>query len=573
MQAFSRDFRAGVDINLGVGYVNEETIPAAAIAAAFEYVTTHPEQHPHAYNYGESKGSQRLDAALRRFFSRHGLGGYTPELLAQREFAIGANGATSLLYAFAQVMPRGIVVTSDPQYYIYSDTLRRLGFELRTVPEDDDGIDVDALERVLDECGDAVSFTYVVTIGNPSAAILSNARRERLVHVVTNFSKRVGRKVPLLLDEAYEWLTHDSSQYSSGALWDELGLVFEVGTLSKVLAPSLRLGFVLGPPGALLDALVQCTNDIGFSAPLINQEACAHLLDTVVDDHLRTVREGYAVKAKLVEQALDRELGAWLEHRVGGRAGFYYYLTLAGIETHAQSPFYAYCSRTTNNEATAGAARVIYLPGNLCVAQNTPGERQSEAALRSARQLRLSFGFSANDELERGITLLGEAARYAKDLDAGITEAVLTTPRLTDFLMHALASYQRVTGTPLVEGSSVTELVHGLVRAPFVLASHDAQSEPVYTFGNALALQVWEMTWQEFTSLPSNRCAEPMHREERELFLRDVREKGIARGYSGVRISKSGRRFRIEDVTCWNVLDGRGQRIGQAACYPRWTFL
>src|SRR5690606_1561088 len=68
MQEFSRGFRAGVDINLGVGYVNEETIPAAAIAAAFDYVATHPQEYPHAYNYGESKGSQRLEAALRRFF-------------------------------------------------------------------------------------------------------------------------------------------------------------------------------------------------------------------------------------------------------------------------------------------------------------------------------------------------------------------------------------------------------------------------------------------------------------------------------------------------------------------------
>lgn len=574
MQEFSRGFRVGVDINLGVGYVNEATIPARQIAAAFEYVASHPDQHPHAFNYGESKGSQRLDAALRRFFTRHALGGYTQSLLDTREFAIGANGATSLLYALAQVLPRGTVITTDPQYYIYADALRRLGFTSKTVPEDEDGLDIDALEALLQSCGDEVSFVYVVTVGNPSAAILSNARRERLVRAVTDLSRRLGRKVPLVLDEAYEWLLHDASdafeapeQLSTGAHWDELGLVYELGTLSKILAPSLRIGFVLGPPGTLLDALIQCTNDMGFSAPLLNQEACAYLLDTVVDAHLRAVREGYRHKAKLVRQTLDTELGAWLQQCIGGRAGFYYYLTLDGIRTDAESPFYAYCSRTTLEHASGGDARVIYLPGNLCV---DPGSTSAE---RSRHQLRLSFGFSEDAELVRGAQLLGEAARYAKDEQESLTARVLSKPELVLFLQHAMNSYERCEGRPLVTAANATDMVRKLVRAPFVFLSHDTQPEPVYTFGNALALQLWQMSWEEFTSMQSNRCAEPMHRAQREQFLRDVQQHGIARGYAGVRISKHGRRFRIEDVTCWNVLDDDGVRIGQAACYPRWTSL
>ncbi len=573
MQDFSRGFRVGVDVNLGVGYVNEATIPAEKIAAAFQYVASHPKEHPHAFNYGESIGSRRLDGALRRFFLRHGLGGYTAASLAERDFAIGANGATSLLYAFAQVMPRGVVLTTDPQYYIYSDALRRLGFTLRTVPEDDDGIDMDAFESLLGTCGDEVSFVYVVTVGNPSAAILSNPRRERLVRAVTRLSHRLGRRVPLVLDEAYEWLVHtdaageQAATLLSGSLWDELGLVYELGTLSKILAPSLRIGFVLGPPGVLLQALVQCTNDIGFSAPLINQEACAVLLDTVVDDHVRSVREGYRAKAQIVKEALETQLSAWLEHCVGGRAGFYYYLTFKGIETHSASPFYAYCSRTTGNRATAADPKVIYLPGNLCV------DADGQSSERSKRQLRLSFGFSENAELTRGVQLLGEAARYAKNVQEGISERVLSNPPLLEFLRRMLDSYETCSGRPLLSTTTMPELVHELAQAPFVLVCHDARPEPVFSFGNALALQLWDLSWQEFTSMPSHRSAEPMLRDERERFLRDVQQHGIARGYSGVRISKRGRRFRIEDVTCWNVMDDRGNHLGQAACYPRWTFL
>jgi 2-aminoadipate transaminase len=595
MQQFSRGFRVGVDVNLGVGYVNEATIPAQQIADAFAYVTSHPEQYPHAFNYGESKGSERLVGALGRYFARHRIGDYTDELLSAREFAIGANGATSLLFALSQIMPRGIVLTTDPQYYIYSDTLRRLGFTLRTVPEDDDGLDIDALETELERCGDELSFVYVVTVGNPSAAILSNPRRERLVRAVTRLSRRLGRKVPLVLDAAYEWLVYADPATSGeillgGAHWDELGLVYELGTLSKVLAPSLRIGFVLGPPGELMNALVQCTNDMGFSAPLINQEVCAHLLDTVVDDHVRTVREGYRVKSQLVKQALDSELGPWLEHTVGGKAGFYYYLTFKGIDTHAGSPFYQYCSRTTPSLSATGLsatalnatapnatapnatapndeARVVYLPGNLCV------DPSSVSAPKSQRQLRLSFGFSEPEELTHGVQLMGEAARYAKDVQERLSETVLAKPDLLTFLQHALRSYAQFEGRSLVEANSDETLVQAMVRAPFVLVAHDAQAEPVFRFGNALALQLWEVTWSEFTSMPSTKSAEPMHRDERERFLKEVQTQGIARGYSGIRVSKSGRRFRIEDVSCWNVFDDGGVRLGQAACYARWTFL
>lgn len=416
MQEFSRDYRAGIDINLGVGYVNEATIPRDAIAAAVAHIAADPVRLPHTFNYGEPRGSANLIAALRRFLIRHRIGGLDETVLQTREIIIGANGATSILDAFAHVLPRGVVVTTDPQYYIYCDILRRMGFAIHAVPEDEEGADVAAVEAVLMAHGDAVSFVYVVTVGNPSAAVLSNQRRRQLVQAVTRASRRLGRKIPLLLDQAYEWLVHDAaSKLDSGALWDEAGVVYELGTLSKVLAPALRVGFLLGPPGPLLTALVQRTNDAGFSAPLLNQEAAAHLLDTFVDSHLERVRAGYRHKSTTLLAALRREWGPYLHACVGGRAGFYYYVTLNGIETVEGSPFHRYCSRTTGDayidsvpasgrEPAARAPRLLYLPGEFCVAKTTDVTR---------RQLRLSFGFADERELEHGARILGEATRYA----------------------------------------------------------------------------------------------------------------------------------------------------------------
>lgn len=568
MKAFSRGFRPGVDVNLGVGYVNEATIPAANIAHAISHVVEHPEEHPHAFNYGESKGSERLERALRRYIVRHGLGGLSQDLLASRELLIGANGATSVLFALSQVLPQGVVVTTVPEYYIYGNLLRRMGFAVHAVPEDVDGLDVAALEAVLSERGSDVSFVYVVTVGNPSATILSNERRRALVDVVTRASRRLNRKIPLVLDQAYEWLVHaEAQQQTSGVHYDELGLVYEIGTLAKVLAPALRIGFVFGPPGPLMNALVQCTNDIGFSAPLVVQEACAWLLDNVVDEHVKLVRAGYQRKARVVASALATHLQPWVEACVGGSAGFYYYVTLRDIETGEGSDFYRYCARSTKIAELDGVpmhSRVVYLPGNLCA----PAE-----GTRSKRQFRLSFGFGSEEELVTGVKLLGEAARFAASEHSGIVKRVMQDARLVAFIEAMLHSYYVAKGEHLVPPGLLETRVRALAMAPFVVLSHDAQAEPVYNFGNALGLRLLEMSWQEVTTMPSNRCAEPMHREQRERFLQEVERTGMARNYSGIRISKSGRRFRIEEVTCWNVVDSSGVRLGQAASYPRWVFL
>ena len=82
-----------------------------------------------------------------------------------------------------------------------------------------------------------------------------------------------------------------------------------------------------------------------------------------------------------------------------------------------------------------------------------------------------------------------------------------------------------------------------------------------------------EMTWAEFTATPSRLTAEPVNREERARTLHRVAAHGFVADYQGVRISRTGRRFLVEQATVWNVLDGHGTKQGQAAAFSRWTRL
>jgi len=135
-------------------------------------------------------------------------------------------------------------------------------------------------------------------------------------------------------------------------------------------------------------------------------------------------------------------------------------------------------------------------------------------------------------------------------------------------------SLKHWTQRDLLPGSTTpTELAKGLYDAPFVLVSHGTEADPILNYGNAAALALWELSWEEFTRTPSRLTAEAPNREERARLLASVTAQGYIDDYSGVRISKNGRRFRIAQATVWNLLSPAGEYCGQAAMFSRWEFL
>ena len=135
-------------------------------------------------------------------------------------------------------------------------------------------------------------------------------------------------------------------------------------------------------------------------------------------------------------------------------------------------------------------------------------------------------------------------------------------------------SLKHWTGRELAPGDwAPPELAEKLFHAPFALVAHGTEADPVLNYGNATALALWEMTWAELTRTPSRLTAEAPDREERARLLAAVTARGYIDDYSGVRISRTGRRFRITRATVWNLLAEDGRPCGQAAMFGAWEFL
>jgi PAS domain-containing protein len=128
-------------------------------------------------------------------------------------------------------------------------------------------------------------------------------------------------------------------------------------------------------------------------------------------------------------------------------------------------------------------------------------------------------------------------------------------------------SYARLVGRPL--GARSASWLYQM--APFVVLAHNTDPDPRFIYANRAAQSCFGYDWDEFVTLPSRLSAEPVLREKRQAALDAVARDGFVAGYSGVRIAKSGRRFRIEDVVIWQLMDGEGTIHGQAATFSQWN--
>ena len=145
--------------------------------------------------------------------------------------------------------------------------------------------------------------------------------------------------------------------------------------------------------------------------------------------------------------------------------------------------------------------------------------------------------------------------------------AAWLTPARRQLAALLLHDHQQAFGRPLAAG------VQELFAADVVVLAHDDSADPRLIYANAAALRLWERSWAEMIGMPSRLTAEAQERSSRAAMLSTALAQHAIEGYSGIRISSSGRRFQIHNARLWTLHGDGGHPCGQAAAFSNWWWL
>jgi 2-aminoadipate transaminase len=366
-------------VRLAMGSPATEAVPSDILAgiAAIELSA------PDAYDYAATEGDPPLRAALLDM-----LRGTSDETTADR-LTVTAGGMQGLdLFCKLFVDPGDLVTVESPTYTNGSATALSYGADLLEIPVDDDGMDVDALERLVAGAGRTPKAIYTIpTFQNPSGVTLSLPRRLRLLERAREWGSMV------LDDDPYGLLRFAGAPLPT---LRELGggdpLVFSVRTFSKIVAPGLRVGWVDTAP-ELQQLLINAKQAMDTCTNLPAQRLLTGFLTGGhLDDHLVTQRAEYKRRKEAMHAALREHFGD-IAHWTDPDGGFFCWVTLDnGVDA-------------TELFEPALAQGVAFIPGSAF----SPSGRFTDA-------LRLCFASTPPDRIREGVARLRQVVdQLAKD--------------------------------------------------------------------------------------------------------------------------------------------------------------
>ncbi|HTL97752.1 MAG TPA: PLP-dependent aminotransferase family protein [Holophagaceae bacterium] len=285
-------------LSLGGGFPDGRLVPTDLLARALRRAL---KAKAAPLDYGDPQGDGRFRAALSLMLGEmRGLASRPEEILATSGSQMGID-----LIARALLRPGDAVAVEDPGYPRAWAALRAAGAELEPVKVDAHGLDVDALEAIL--ARRTLRAIYTTPHHQyPSMATLSAPRRMRLLELAR-------RHRIAIIEDDYDFEFHyDGRPVLPLASADTAGVVIYLGTLSKVLAPGLRLGFIAGPE-ALVQALAARRSIMDYQGNQAFERAVAELMeDGLLQRHVRRMRRVCQERRDVLIEALERRLGSRL---------------------------------------------------------------------------------------------------------------------------------------------------------------------------------------------------------------------------------------------------------------------
>ena len=387
-------------INLAAGLVDPLTLPIEECEQITHRILSNRDRGRAALQYDTTLGLAELRReALRHIEELEGISAAAMGLSADE--IVVTTGSQQALYLVGDVLldPGDIVIAAAPSYFVYTGALDSLGAVIRTVPMDEDGMDVDAVAGLLEQIEregrlDRVKLVYCTSYyQNPTGLTLSAQRRPRLLEIVKRFSRR--HRILILEDAAYRELRYDGPAHRSIKSYDpDNRYTILSHTFSKPFAPGLKLGYTAMPQD-LLHAVIQQKGNHDFGSSNLTQHmALEAFRDGSYHRHVELLRQSYRAKRDAILSALRQFMPKDPAiHWTHPHGGLYVWLTLPeSIDT----------SRTGNLFAACIDRGVLYVPGEYCFQSDQSGRAPQN-------HLRLSFGQVAPNQIEPGSERLAAA--------------------------------------------------------------------------------------------------------------------------------------------------------------------
>ena len=275
-----------------------------------------------ALQYGATEGYQPLREQLAAFMQSKGAQVAADQLIV----TTGSQQALDLL-GKCLVDPDSKAIVEGPTFLATIQCFRLYGAELISAPIDGEGVQVDELERLITE--HKPKFVYLIpTFGNPSGAMLSLERRKRVLELAVKYQTLI------IEDDPYGDLYFDqppppsllalSAQVPGSRDW-----LVHCGSLSKVLSPGLRVGWMVAPPELLAKATMCKQFSDAHTSTFAQATAAQYLAGGHMPGTLARVREVYGARAKTMGDALRSDLGAAIDF-VQPQGGLFVWARLTG---------------------------------------------------------------------------------------------------------------------------------------------------------------------------------------------------------------------------------------------------
>jgi GntR family transcriptional regulator/MocR family aminotransferase len=359
------------------GVPDTRSLPRLALARAYRRALR---DVPSLLDYADPRGEPRLRSALAEMLrASRGLAVSADDVLVTR----GSQMALALI-GKALVRPGDVIAVESLGYQPAWRALAQPGARLAPVPIDAEGLAVDALEELCER--ESVRAVYVTPHHQyPTTVTMTASRRMALLELAR-------RKRFAIVEDDYDHEFHyEGRPVLPLASADHTGVVLYVGTMSKVLAPGLRIGYLVAP-AAVRDAAIALRFDIDRQGDRLTEWAVAELIeDGELQRHVWRMRRVYQSRRDHCARELREHLGRWIRFGVppGGMA-------LWGQVSRALP--------VSSFLVQAARHGVLFQPGE----QFTWGQRGTQ-------QVRLGYGALTERELSTAVARLAAAARATAD--------------------------------------------------------------------------------------------------------------------------------------------------------------